>query len=69
MQYRSVRRSNVVVWWSGLGLWPCRVVRTLDVPFGHLAFDDAGIGACSSAWVESAQDPGEEHLPAVVVAY
>ena len=37
-----------------------------DVPFGHLAFDDAGIGPVSSDRVESLHDEGDGVAPAAV---
>ena len=43
------------------------MVGAFDVPFGHLAFDDAGCGADPSGGVESAEQPGQETLPEAVV--
>ena len=37
-----------------------------DVPFGHLAFDDAGIGTTSPDRVESLHDEGDGVAPAAV---
>ena len=50
-----------------MGLGPVGVVGAFDVPFGHLAFDDAGCGADPSGGVESAEQPGQETLPEAVV--
>jgi len=39
--------------WAG-GLGPVGVVGSFDVPFGHLAFDESGVGAVSPGRVEAA---------------
>jgi hypothetical protein len=39
------------------------VAGAFDVPFGHLAFDEAGVGAWSSAGVEAAAELGEGVTP------
>ena len=36
---------------------------SLDVPFGHLAFDDAGLRAGFAGWVESVKEPGDGLFP------
>ena len=43
-----------------LGSGPGGVVGAFDVPFGHLSFDDAGLGAQAAGWVEPGEQAVEE---------
>ena len=45
------------------GLWPAGVVGPFDVPFGHLALDDAWCGASASGGVEACDQPAQEGQP------
>src|SRR5680860_1110106 len=56
-----------VVRWM-LGSWPGCVVGAFDVPFGHLAVDDAWRRALAADGVEPTEEPLEEHEPAGAVA-
>jgi hypothetical protein len=51
-----------------LGLGPCCVVGAFDVPFGHLALDDAWRGAAAPGGVEATEEAPEEGQPAGTVA-
>ena len=42
--------DGVSRWWGWVA-----VVGVFEVPVGHLAFDDAGVGASSAGWQESLQ--------------
>ena len=52
-------------WWSG-GLGPVAVSGAFDVPSGHLAFDETGVGAEPSGGVESGGELGDELAPGAV---
>ncbi len=51
-----------------LGSGPGGVVGAFDVPFGHLSFDDAGLGAQAAGWVEPGEQAVEEQQPGGAVA-
>lgn len=52
--------------WSG-GLRPVGVSGSFDVPFGHFAFDEAGVGAVAAGRVESPAQHHDGSGPAVVM--
>ncbi len=49
-----------------LGLGPGSVVVAFDVPFGHLAFDEAGVGAEPSGGVEASGELDDDSAPGSV---
>ncbi len=53
--------------WTG-GLGPAGVSGSFDVPFGHLAFDEAGVGASSTGRVETATQFNDCSFPAAFSA-
>lgn len=60
-------RLDVVVGWV-LRLRPGCVVGALDLPFGHLAFDDARCRAMASGGVDPTDESLEEVQPTRAVA-
>ncbi|MCP4304470.1 MAG: hypothetical protein GY788_06240 [bacterium] len=49
-----------------LGLGPGSVVVAFDVPFGHLGFDEAGVGAEPSGGVEASGELDDDSAPGSV---
>lgn len=46
----TVQLDHHGLFWKPLGLGPLVVAGSLDVPFGVLAFDDAGVGSGLPRW-------------------
>lgn len=64
-QYRSVRLLDGGCGWAG-GLGPVAVAEAFDVPADVFAFDDSGVAAMSTHWVEAAGEQDDGVSPAVV---
>jgi hypothetical protein len=46
----TVQLDHHGLFWKPLGLGPLVVTGSFDVPFGVLAFDDAGVGSGLPRW-------------------
>ena len=54
--------------WPG-GLGPVCVLGSFDVPFGHLAFDEAGVGSLPTGRVQAARELHEDLSRATVSGF